>query len=805
MGKPIHQTNVWLLPLLALVLGLVCSEHLTAELLSPWIWGTGFLLAGLGLWRWGRSQKLAPFILVLAFFSLGLFRQSIGGPTVTQAWHREEVTLRFQVLGRCEYRDGRSRFPLRLLAWQAEGGWHHAGRALSGFLYGKSCPVKAGGLYQGRAKLRTPRSPGNPTARNWQRYFQRKGVHGTARLRGPEWIVPLEEPAWGLWKLPDWWRGAMIRHDLSLEVIGLWGAMLWRDSTYLSPALRDLFQKTGLSHLLVVSGLHFALLFSWSYFFLFVLGLFFPQAMVRGWWRFGSLALAWLISGLYAWTLGYAPSVARAFFAISLWVLCRWFSLGRASYWLLAMIATLLVLLQPGIIWETGAQLSFFAVALLLSFQDWCEERSDSSGRNQLDWRSQVGRYFFRQLARCILLALALFPLTRSWFPYFSWVSPVANVMAIPFVAFGLLPGLYLSLPMELLGLGEGWAHLLEAVTHFFIDGLRLLEQIPGALQLVTPWRPWAWAFYGFFLSIYFLGPRRWRCPRFRRQVVYGFILLSVSAWPDPPAAFAFKLTMIDVGQGESILLESPQGRTMLIDGGGVPWGDFDVGEKILLPELLARSIRKLDVMVLTHPDADHLLGLIHLAEHLPVGEFWEAKGGLASERLVALRRLLQSRGAKLRQLYGGQVWEWDGVQIEILSPPQAVPSHWSANDRSLVLRICYSEVCGMLMGDLEEDGEQVLLSRETHLQSQWLKLGHHGSKSSTTKVFLDRVNPRLALASMGYQNRFGFPHREIKDALAQREILFLRTDRDGQIELKIEAGELFWRRFRDVSPIPNR
>ncbi|HEX5032929.1 MAG TPA: ComEC/Rec2 family competence protein, partial [bacterium] len=251
-------------------------------------------------------------------------------------------------------------------------------------------------------------------------------------------------------------------------------------------------------------------------------------------------------------------------------------------------------------------------------------------------------------------------------------------------------------------------------------------------------------------------------------------------------------LTMFDVGQGESLLLELPEGQGLLLDGGGFPGSDFDVGRNVLMPELLARGRRRLEVMALSHPDADHAKGLRYLLDRLPPEELWIGIGTEVHPGFADLKELARSRGVALRVLSQGQRWKFGGADFEVLWPPDHSVG-LSDNNSSLVLRVCHFEYCLLLTGDIEAETEAALLrqARETAV----LKVAHHGSKTSSTPEFLTAWRPKVALISAGEGNRYRLPHRQVLDELEERGIHVLRTDRDGELRVK----------DLKASPIPSR
>jgi competence protein ComEC len=245
---------------------------------------------------------------------------------------------------------------------------------------------------------------------------------------------------------------------------------------------------------------------------------------------------------------------------------------------------------------------------------------------------------------------------------------------------------------------------------------------------------------------------------------------------------------VLDVGQGDAILVDLPDGSAMLVDGGGMVGSPVDLGARVIQPVLRARRRRRLDAMVLSHPHPDHFSGLATTLPRIEVGELWDSgqgedlgAGPLYASLLAAARaRHLPIR--RPRDLCGAPR-RAGGVTIEVLAPCPGVVPDASANDSSLVLRLTYGARSALLVGDAEHEEERaLLLGPPASLRADLLKVGHHGSRTSSSPAFLAAVRPALAAISAGVRNRFGHPHPHTLAALAAQAIPVARTDRGGEI-----------------------
>lgn len=232
-----------------------------------------------------------------------------------------------------------------------------------------------------------------------------------------------------------------------------------------------------------------------------------------------------------------------------------------------------------------------------------------------------------------------------------------------------------------------------------------------------------------------------------------------------------------------------------LIDGGGFVGSPVDPGRTSILPELRARRRSRIDVMVLSHPHPDHFTGLQSVIEAVEVGEFWDTGQGLvegAGPTYARILALLREHHVKVRtptELCGDRLI--GGVRVQVLAPCPSYRRGVGANDNSFVIRMAWGARAFLFTGDAEHEAEQALLERTAPLRADFLKVGHHGSRTSSSPAFLDAVQPRVATMSTGIRNRFGHPHQPTLDKLKQRKILALRTDRYGAIRIETDGTEL--------------
>jgi competence protein ComEC len=421
-----------------------------------------------------------------------------------------------------------------------------------------------------------------------------------------------------------------------------------------------------------------------------------------------------------------------------------------------------------------------------------------------------------------------MLPLLAEDFHRVSLAGPMSNIPAV------LLTGIIVPLGFVTLGTAMVWARaglvfgkalsfcigLLIATVEWFARWPRLTYRIPG---------PPLWLMILFFAGFIFLAAvartiaARRRGPAMRRYLLPGvqpvewiaatvvMALAVLVAWhPFAPALERGKLevSVLDVGQGDSIFVAFPDGRTMLVDGGGQAGAEVvsgfrsgpDVGEEVVSPYLWSRGIKRLDVVALTHAHHDHLDGLHSVMANFQVGELWIGRHEETPAFLVLLAEA-RARGVQVVQEIQGRKFDWDGVRGEVLWPADVSEVDKAANDNSLVMRIQDGEESFLLPGDIEKKVENELVDEHAPLAANFLKVPHHGSRTSSTDAFVGAVRPSVAVVSVGEGNQFGHPVDSVVERYAQAGVRFLRTDRDGAVTTVTDGHELVVHSFVEEHP----
>jgi len=637
----------------------------------------------------------------------------------------------------------------------------------------------AGDRIRASVRLSSGESFRNFGAFSYERYLQGLNVHRRASTK-TSLLVERASPAPAgsvrnrISRIRRWIQAELERRfpapdglDISPAGAVLEALLLGEDGRLDGPTVENL-QRTGLYHLFAISGGHIAII---------NVLLFSLFRLVRLSRRASALALGVFLV-FYTVLVEGSPSVLRATL-MTLAVLAGrllWKDVHVLN--LIAASAFVLLLANPSSLFDVGFQLTYAATLTIVLFTPPLLRRLP-----RLPFKTT------ELLLLSVTAALGALPIIAANFNRVSLSSLALNLAAIPLV--GLIMGLgyaYLPFAAVLPGAAPLPAAALGFLVEVFFRVSRSLDAFPFlSFRVPTPSRA---ALAGYFL---FLGLSLTR-PRFRgqRPAVLGFFALFLGLLvlsPFRPSSPELRVTLIDVGQGESILVEFPGRRTMLIDGGGLPGSAFDVGERVVSPVLWRKGLRRIDTMVLTHAHPDHLAGLVAIARNFRVGEFWEGAPVPGQGLYADLGRALGPKVVRRRVGRGARFRE-GGVVIEVLHPlldpvARVAPA---ANEASLVVRMTYRRTVFLFMADAGAPTERALAASGEALAATVLKAGHHGSAASTSSEFLAAVRPRLVLVSAGEANAYGFPGREVLARCREAGAEVLRTDLDGAWEVRTDG-----------------
>jgi competence protein ComEC len=660
--------------------------------------------------------------------------------------------------------------------------WYAAGNGAAGTVTdvppqgAPPADVRPGERWRLTVRLQRPHGNANPGGFDYEAWLLEQGVRATGYVRaGPNDAGSrrldafVASPAAIVGRARAFLRGRIEQALAGQEYAAVIVALVIGDQRGVKQSDWQVFNTTGVSHLMSISGLHItmiaglgALAVAWLWRRSFFTGAALPLRLPAQ--KAAALAGA-LVALAYVALAGFGVPAQRTLVMLSVVALALWTGrLTGASHVLCAALGAVLLLDPWAVLWP-GFWLSFGAVAAMLFAGQGRIVREPGGARSSL---RAAGR---TQWA----VTCGLVPLTMLLFGQVSLVSPIANAVAIPLVEFVVTPlalaGSLLPAPLC------GW---LLALAHAALAGLaallRVLAGLPGAV-----WRapePDAWTFVlALGGTLWLLMPRGWP-HRWTGAVAWLPLLARL---PDVPVPGTFRVTAFDVGQGMALLVETPGHRLLYDTGPGYAPG-ADGGSRVILPYLRMRGIAALDGMVVSHGDQDHTGGALAVLEGVHVG--W------VTSSLGAAHPIVRAAGRHVR-CAAGQRWTWDGVAFEMLHPRQDsyADDGIKTNARSCVLRVSNGRTAMLLAGDIEAPQEARLLLGDARLDADVLLAPHHGSGTSSTAAFLGAVHPTVGVFQVGWRNRYHHPKAAVYARYGALGIRRLRTDEAGAVTLDFGAA----------------
>ncbi len=678
-----------------------------------------------------------------------------------------------------------------------------------------------------RVRLKQPRNLKNPGGFDYARYLRFSGIQATGGISKSGQIEVLgHEPPPFYATFLERVRAAMLRQidrNLQGETAALVKALALGERRFLSEETYETFKASGLAHLLAVSGLHLGVIAGAAFFIIYpiifkILWRWLPRYAHAGHARKWTAFLCLLCVLFYGMIVGLKISALRAglmvFFYLAAILLNRNNTLFQA--FLLAAFAILLC--NPQAVVSAGFQLSFSAVLFILLALKFVDSmKVDPVDR--MGERSRFYRFFYGTAVISLAAYLGTLPFLIFHFHQISLIGVLANLVAVPFTSI-VLPPLMAALAVGLVweGLGDLLLLVLSGPLSLLLLSCKVLASFPYASAFVpTPPKAWLPVYYFLVLGVPWFIYENHRLAivgsdakqKLKQNYLAAGLTLSLVmavvwlVWPRFPDWKPRLLTVavLDVGQGESIFIEFPDRQTLLVDGGGFYKNSLDVGKAVLAPFLWDRGIRKLDYILATHSDQDHISGLESLVRFFPVGHYLDLEGRSRDPRIFEMGEEARRRGIPQVFAKAGGALQFGEVHITPLHPnPDFIKRRFGkrkkskykiSNNRSVVLRIDYKKFSMLLAADVEREAEEYLLERGAPLDVDVLKAPHHGSRYSSTADFIAAASPEAVVFSSGYLNGFGHPHRRVVDDYRRAGAQIWRTDRDGAVFIETD-GESF-------------
>jgi competence protein ComEC len=642
-----------------------------------------------------------------------------------------------------------ARLPRKLLL-----SWYGTAFAEEDSTAGAMPAIHPGERWAFTVRLRRPHGLVNPHGFDYEAWLLERGIGATGYVR------PRPEPRrMGVRNsLLDSIEGAReaVRDRFNAVLgatpaAGILAALAVGDQRAISREEWQLFNRTGVTHLMSISGLHVTLvsgLVAWL--------------VLIGWRRIPALALrvparkaaaVAAIVGALGYTLlaGYGVPAQRTFWMVSVVAIALWFGSISSPWRTLALALAAIVLMDPWAPLAPGLWLSFGAVLLIFyAAVGWTAPESKPMQWARIQWAITVG----------------LAPAALLLFGQVSIAGPIANAVAIPLVSVVITPLALLAAAVPVDALLELSALLVQWLLEF----LEWCAALPGALwqQHVPPLWSVVAALAG---ATWLVAPRGvpWR------GVGLALMAPAFMLAPPAPAPGEAWITTFDVGQGLGVLVRTAE-HSLLYDAGPAFGAEADSGSRVIVPALRGEGLTRLDRIVLSHEDNDHIGGALSVMESFEVGELLSS---------LAAAHPLNAFAPQARGCLANENWQWEGVRFELLHPASGT-APGKRNNLSCVLRIVAGGKSLLITGDIERAAEAQMLTAGRQLKSDVVLVPHHGSRTSSTAEFVAAVAPSWAIVPVGYRSRFGHPTAEVLERYRAAGAQILRTDRDGAVTVNL-------------------
>jgi len=608
-------------------------------------------------------------------------------------------------------------------------------------------------------EFKQPEEARNYKGYNYKQYLKTKKIIGTVELEKAK-ILKSSNGSFihNIQKyIKDTRNGTLTDEEGNLLL-----AILSGDKDKLSEDIQESFKTSNLSHMLAVSGAHVSYI---------ILGLTYVlQNSIIGK-KNGKIVCIFFLLVFMAIT-NFTPSVTRACIMAVLTLFSGIIYRKSDVYTNISVAALITLIFNPYSLLDLGFQLSYGGTIGIIIFIKRIQEKKSNS---------KVINYIKQMALVSIYANIIIIPIMMYHFNTVSFTFIISNIMASPILGIIVITGfLFIIASITVKPLTRLIAIFIKPILSILIKISQICSKLPFSnILVVTPYMFNVISYYAIIL--YCIKSKKNNKCKIIICLLIVLILINFIIYIFPQK---LRIFFIDVGQGDSTLIITPDKKTVLIDGGGSD--SFDVGEKVLLPYLLDRRILKVDYVLISHFDTDHATGVAQILGKIDVSSIILTRQLEENDIYRHILSIAKEKKIKLIYVKEGDVLKIGGIKISIIHPENKLMINNPMNNNSIVCKVEYNSFSMLLTGDIEMEAEELILRKNINLKADVLKVAHHGSKTSTTGEFLKAINPKVALIGVGKNNNFGHPSNEVIQRLKENGTRIYRTDENGEISITV-------------------
>jgi competence protein ComEC len=755
---------------LAFIFGLILGEFISSYLAVLILF-----FIGLSLLFFKKDSIFVMGILV-CIFSFGIYRMQTtlihqnNSKSIADRFHEKIIEYRGDVAEIKQTKKG-FKYRLHLFDYQNIDIWLYQKTKLN-------CDI--GDTLIGKGEFQRISPVRNPGAFDFQSFYNRRNIYGWIFPDKNEYVTVLKSTRFhvgrSIFEIQEKIRTHFNKYAPG-DASGLLSALILGDKSDVDPEIRDSFANTGVIHVLAVSGLHVGYV-------LIVLLLF--KNMFRLPWGTDRIVV---ILGLVIFVIltGGKASVVRASIMAAMYVMAPVFN-RTANIWNIIGGAALAILcFRPMDLFDLGFQLSFLAVASIIFFYGWFEKvLPDKLKVTKVS--HQVLKFIWGLFLVSLAAQIGTLPLTAFVFGKLPLIALIANVLIVPLIGVLVGIGFFLLFLGWIPGMGfvlgnSAWliSKIITFLTHMFSTFSFSTINVNFSLFLVI-------IYFLVLGSIVFLFDK----PKRKYGIFIILFVLNISVWKWSLNDKILDVIFLDVGQGDAAIVRLPNGKVMLIDVGQRNRHE-DMGKDVVLPFLNQLGINKLDWVVMSHPHSDHIGGIVSILNEVEIDTLWDTFIPYTSWAYHTIIDFADSNGIIINRPRRGEAKKLsENVYVFVLAPDSLfVVSEHNVNNASIVFKLVYGETSILFTGDLEHEGDELLIPYRQLLKSDVLKVAHHGSITSSTEPLLDLINPTLSIISVGWKNKFRHPSPIVLERFQSRKIDVHRTDLKGALWIQSDGKSI--------------